>query len=154
MGRDTGQKSAASQRLVSIPSRILVVIQGFLPPSVTLHPYFDASEYHLLPTPKVYTELHYIAIVDREWFRFSARLTESDMVEKSTGRAFHIFDIPLPLGTPEFAMSPADNLRFESHRSRRWGIWRRVRIRITLGISPNTNDAVFVGKSPGCGRKC
>ena len=76
------------------------------------------------------------------------------MVEKSTGRAFHIFDVPLPLGAPEFAMSPADNLGFEPDRSRRGGVWRRVRIRIALRIPTNTNDAVFMRESPSCGREC
>lgn len=48
--------------------------------------------------------------MDWEWFRLDAWLAESYVIEEGARRALHVLDVPLPLGAPELAMSPADNL--------------------------------------------
>ena len=73
----------------------LVTIQCLLPPTIQLHPNLDASEDHLLSSSEVNAKLNDISIIDRPRSRFYIWLAESDVVEKRSGRAFNVSDIPL-----------------------------------------------------------
>lgn len=127
---------------------LLVAIQSLLPGSIALNFDFHTSEYHFFSTPKVYAQLHHIAIMNREWFRLDAGLAESNMVEKCARRALQVLDVPLPMRAPKLAMSSTDYFGFESHWCRRWYIGRRIRVRIALRVSTNAYDMVFLRKSP------
>lgn len=90
-------------------THLLVVIDGLLPRPVTFHTYLHASEYHLFATSKINTQLDYIAVVDRKWFRLSTWLAKSYVIEESARRALDVFDVPLSLGAPKFTVSSTDH---------------------------------------------
>lgn len=71
------------------------------------------------------------------------------MVEESARRALDVFDVPLSLGAPKFAVSSTDHFGFESHRSRRWRMRGWVRINVTLRISTNADHTIFMWERPG-----
>jgi hypothetical protein len=59
---------------------LLEIIQSFLPTSITLDPYFDASKNHLLSTPEIDTKLYYIAVVDGPWLTLDTWRAQSKVV--------------------------------------------------------------------------
>lgn len=61
------------------------------------------------------------------------------MVQEGAGARFDILDVPLAVGAPELAMSPADHLRLETHRMC-IGIAGVV---VALAISPNPYNAMW-----------
>ena len=53
--------------MIELEFYALVVVQGLLPPSITLYPYLDTPEDHFLPASEVNAQLYDIAIIDGEW---------------------------------------------------------------------------------------
>lgn len=95
---------------------ILVIVELFLPPPIAFDPNLDTSEYHFLPTAKIYAKLDHVAIIHGEGSRFDVRLAETYVIQESPRRAFDIFHMPLPLAAPELAMSSAHDFGFEADR--------------------------------------
>ena len=124
---------------------ILEVVQSLLPSSVALDTDLNTSENLFFASPEIDSELNDISIVDWEWPRLRTRLAQPNVVEKCSGRALHILDVPLSLGAPKFTMSAADNFGLESNGCCRRNIWRRIGVCISLRVTTNTNDAIFMG---------
>lgn len=125
----------------------LELVKLVLPAAVQFQPHLDAAKYHLLASFKVDAQLHDISIVNWERFGLLARRAKADVVEKSTAAALHILDVPFAFLVPELAVSPADDLGFESDRCRRRDVGRYLGLAISLGITTDSNNFVT-------GRKC
>lgn len=132
---------------------VLEGIQCFLPTPVAFHSDLDTAENHLLPAAEVDTQLYNVAIFDRKGSGLDAWLTESDVVQKGAGGAFDVFNVPLAIGAPEFAVFPANDLGLEAYGSSRWDVGRRVWSSVTLRVSSDSDDGVLRWKCSRHGRK-
>lgn len=94
-------------------SNILETIQLPLPPSITQNPNLDTSKYRLLPTLKINPQLHNIPILDSKRLTLLPRLTQSDMIQKGTRRAFHIFHPPTRIVPEKLAVPARNDFGFE-----------------------------------------
>lgn len=123
---------------------ILETIKAFLPSTIAFHTNLDASKNHLLPPSKVDSQLYHVSIVHRPWSWFDARLTKSNVVQKRARRAFYVFNVPLAIGAPELTMPSANHFGFEANWSGWWRVCWWIWVAVSLWISSNTDNAVFV----------
>ena len=95
---------------------ILELIRLLLPGPITLDPYTDAAEDHLLASPKVNPQLHNISILHSIQPRRHVRLAQAHVVKKRPRRASNILDMPLAVQVEKLAVFPTHNLRLEPDR--------------------------------------
>ncbi len=123
---------------------ILVIIQRFLPSSITFQSYLDTPKDHFLAALEVYTQLYYVTILYRKAWWFEPRLAQSYVVQKCSRWAFDILDVPLIVCESEFAMPSADYFWFEPYWSIRGNIRSDIGSSIFLGVTSYTNHCWVV----------
>lgn len=91
------------------------VVETLLPATIAFYADLDTSEDDLLTTFEVDAELHHVSIIDRVRAALHPGAGQAHMVEEGAGAGLDILDVPLSIGAPELAMSPADDLGLEAH---------------------------------------
>jgi hypothetical protein len=90
-------------------------VELVLPTAVQLEAHLDASKDHFFSPLEVNSELHNVAIVDRESFAFLRRWAQTNMVQKRAGRTFNVLDVPFSILVPELAVSATDYFTLETN---------------------------------------
>ena len=118
----------------------LEIIQLFLPTPIHLNPDLHTPKHSLLPTPEVDPELHHVAVINLPRFTLHVGGTEAKVIQESPRTRLDILNIPLPIFTPEFAMSPRDNFALEPYGAGGRRVVHMVRHAITLRVAAYADD--------------
>lgn len=117
-----------------------------LPAAVALDADLDTAENHLFATSEINAQLNDITILYSERLGFNIGLTETDVVQKSTRRAFYILDVPASVLAPQLAMLPANHFGLEADGGVGRGVGGDFGDVVTLRVSSYTEDGSLAGQ--------
>ena len=143
----------ATLRFAGQVINLLELIQALLPTSVTLDTDLNTTKDDLFSTLKVDTQLDNITVVEGVCTALHAWTAQANMVQKGAGTTLNVFDKPLTIVAPEFAMPATDNLALEANRSCRFGTCLGIDGLVSFGIPADLYSLTSSGDCASHDRK-
>lgn len=118
---------------------VLELVEAFLPASIALDLDLDTTKDDFFAALEINAELDDITVIDWIWPALNARTAQADVIQKGAGAALTIFDVPLVVGTPKFAMVSAHNLALKANGGD--SASRAGTMVVSLRVATNSDDA-------------